>query len=181
LIALDANSFALLVHPDAAAPIDPGTGKIVVDAAGRYRRLQDDLQRANETILIPTPALAEVLVGLEDEAPTVLDRIMKSARFKIADFDIMAAVELAGMTREALRAGDKKAGSPATWQKVKIDRQIIAIARCRSARAIYSDDEGIEAFAKKIGMPVIKTWNLPLPEIEHEQISLFNMPEDDQG
>ena len=153
----------LLVHPTAKPPTDPNTGLPVSDVAARFAFLEAEIQSANETILIPTPALAEVLVRLGDAGPTVLDRISRSARFKIAEFDTMAAVEVAAMTRDALRAGDKRAGSKSDWQKVKIDRQIIAIAKLRGATKIYSDDRGVALFAEALGIEVIQTWKMPLP------------------
>lgn len=155
----------LLVHPQAKPPLDPGTGQPVVQVAERFAHLESEIQRLSETILIPTPALAEVLVGMGDGGPEVLERISRSARFKIGEFDTMAAVELAAMTREAIRGGDKKEGSSLPWQKVKIDRQIIAIARARNVSAIYSDDEGVALFAAKVGIPVIPTWEMALPLI----------------
>lgn len=173
MIALDATAFALLVNPDALPPTDPGTGRSVERARDRFAYLQSEVERKSETILIPAPALAEVLVGLGDAAPDVLDRITRSARFKIAEFDTMAAVELAAMTREAVRAGDKRAGSSSPWQKVKIDRQIIAIARVRGAERIYSDDSGVGAFAATIGLLVVRSWEMPLPPSETDQGTLF--------
>jgi len=135
----------------------------------RFAFLEQEIQRSGETILIPAPALAEVLVGLEDDGPAVIERLSRSSRFKIADFDTMAAVELAAMTREAKRAGDKRGGSESPWQKVKIDRQIIAIARTRGATTIYSDDQGLAKFAANIGIQVVPSWSMPLPEIDPQQ------------
>jgi hypothetical protein len=95
------------------------------------------------------------------------------ARIRTRPFDDRAAVETAIMTREAIAAGDKRAGSDAPWQKVKVDRQIIAIARVESATRIYSDDRNLVAFAKRLGMDVISTWDLPTPERERDLISIL--------
>jgi hypothetical protein len=149
------------------------TGQPVTQAAQRFAYLEAQVQRTNNTIIIPTPALAEVLVGLGDAGPAVLEKIGRSSRFKIAEFDMMAAVEVAAMTRDAIRAGDKKDGSSSPWQKVKIDRQIIAIARVRGVERIYSDDQGLATFAAKIGIPVIPTWSMPLPP-QDPQRGLFD-------
>lgn len=178
MIVLDATAFALLVNSAAKPPNDPATQRPVTQVRERYAHLEAEVQRCGETILIPTPALAEVLVGLGDAGPAVLDRISRSGRFKVAEFDTMAAVELAAMTREAIRAGDKKDGSLSPWQKVKIDRQIIAIARTRGATRIYSDDEGVATFAARIGLEVIETWKMPLPPMDPQQQLSFE-PNDD--
>ena len=178
MILLDATAFALLVNPNADAPSDPSSGQPVSLARERFAHLEAEAQRTGDTILIPTPALAEVLVGVGDAGPAVLERIGRSARFKIAEFDLMAAVELAAMTREALRAGDKKGGSSSPWQKVKIDRQIVAIARVRGVERIYSDDNGVAALAERIGMVVVRTWTMPLPPEEAQQDLLKGMGSD---
>lgn len=177
MILLDATAFTLMVNPEAKPPIDPATGQPVARAKERFQFLEVEAQRQSETIVIPSPALAEVLVGLGDAGPAVLERVTRSACFKIAAFDTREAVEVAAMTRDAIRAGDKKDGSPSSWQKVKIDRQIIAIARVQGVQRIYSDDGGVAAFAEKVGIPVIQTWALPLPP-EDPQQSLFSVSGD---
>lgn len=159
----------LLVHPNAKPPTDPQTGAPVSQVRERFVFLEQQIQRSGETILIPAPALAEVLVGLEDAGPALIERLNRSSRFKIADFDTMAAVELAAMTREAIGAGDKYNGSTSPWQKVKIDRQIIAIARTRGATTIYSDDKGLGKFAANLGLQVVPSWSMPLPPVDPQQ------------
>jgi hypothetical protein len=163
MVLLDATAFSLLVNPDAKAPDDPATGQPVNDAGKRFQFLKAQIEKSGDTILIPTPALSEVLVSVGDAAPAVIELLNSSARFKIADFDQRAAVELAAMTREAIRVRDKKAGSLEPWQKVKLDRQIIAIARINQVERIYSDDRGVKHFAELIGMQVVQTWQMPLP------------------
>ena len=169
MIVFDATAFMLMVHPDAKPPTGPQTGAPVSKVRERFTFLEQKIQRSGEKILIPAPALAEVLIGLEDDGPAVIERLSRSSWLKIAEFDTMAAVELAAMTREAIRAGDKKDGSASPWQKVKIDRQIIAIARSRSATTIYSDDEGVAKFASNVGIQVVQTWSMPLPPVDPQQ------------
>lgn len=177
---IDASSLALLVNPESKAPTDPSTGEPVERAAERLRLLLSILERERDTLIIPTPALAEVLVKLEDSAPAILERINRSARFKIADFDQRAAIELAIMTREALRAGDKFGSSTSPWQKVKIDRQIVSISAVHGATTIYSDDEGLSKFARARGLNVIHTWDLPLPEDPTPDL-FADLPPEHQG
>ena len=59
------------------------------------------------------------------------------------------------MTRTAIAEGNKKVLSAAPWDKVKYDRQIVAIAKVAEATAIYSDDKGIRSIAKSVDIPVI--------------------------
>ncbi len=163
MITVESTTFALLLNPGARPPIDPSTGRPVDRAKERVDHLISEMERDGETILIPTPVLAEVLVKAGDGAPEIVERILRSSRFKIADFDLRAAVELAAMTRDALATGDKSGGSTSPWQKVKFDRQIIAIARANNSEAIYSDDDGVAKFGEALGMRVVRTWQLPLP------------------
>ena len=67
------------------------------------------------------------------------------------------------MTREALEAGDLRAGTDATRATLKFDRQIIAIARVHNQTVIYSDDGDIDKLAGKLALEVIPISELPLP------------------
>lgn len=42
----------------------------------------------------------------------------------------------------------------------------MTIAKVNGVRKIYSDDEGVEKFGERCGIKVVKTWELPLPEVE---------------
>lgn len=156
------------MDPDARPPTDPATGQPVAQTKSRIEHLIETLARQHEKIVIPTPVLGEV-VRAGDAGPAYLEELNKSARFKIAPFDTRAAVELAALTREALDEGDKKQGSAAPWQKIKVDRQIVAIARTEGITKIYSDDDDLRRPAKRLGIDVIGIAELPLP------------PEDPQG
>lgn len=172
IVAVDATALTLLVNPGAEPPIDPDTNLPVTKAKERIEALVAEIERERGTVIVPTPALAEVLVRAGDAAPAILERLNKSARFRVADFDQRAAVEVASMTREAVRAGDKKSGSHAPWQKVKYDRQIIAIARVNNARVLYSDDGNVADFALQLGQTVIRTRELPEPQTEDDLFTL---------
>ncbi|MGJ5093874.1 PIN domain-containing protein [Bradyrhizobium oligotrophicum] len=128
----------------------------------RVVHLFKTLDKAKTTIIIPTPALSELLIGAEDAAPQYLAIINKSARFRVAPFGERAAVEAADGHRRAIAAGDKKEGAP-SWAKIKHDRQIYAISRVEGATCIYSNDEDVEKLAKKDGMRVVKLNDLPDP------------------
>jgi hypothetical protein len=115
-----------------------------------------------DTILIPTPCLAEALMAVPSIGKA-LDLITSSAAMQIAPFDAKAAIELGLQTGKALRAGDKKSGSTADWQKVKFDRQISIIAKTSGAEIFYTDDDDQTYFSKILDLKVIHTWELPLP------------------
>lgn len=177
IIVVDSTSLALLINPDANPPIDPGTGEPLKFAKERIEFLVSSLT-ASDSLIVPTPVLAEVLVKAEDGGPELLQQILDLSRIRIAPFDTKAAIEAAYMTREAAESGDKKSGSDQPWQKVKFDRQIIAIARASGALKIYSDDENLAKFAKKIGIEVISTWDLPIPENAENLFTAFGLRSD---
>jgi hypothetical protein len=65
----------------------------------------------------------------------------------------------------ATARGGKRLPAPAEtpWQKVKYDRQIVAISKIHNAHTIYSNDDHIRAIAEDMRIKVIPCWDLPLP------------------
>jgi len=149
------------------------------DIDARLDFLVRSLDKARTKIIVPTPALCEVLIGARDAAPQYLDIINRSARFKVVPFGTRAAVEAAAAHREALRTGDKKEGI-ASWLKVKFYRQIVAIAKVEGATAIYSNDDDIRRFSARDGFEVISLESLPSPP-EKPQGDLFPKAPDEEA
>ena len=162
----DATALLHFLEPDAPAAIDPATNAPVTDAKARIDYLIHTLERQRETIIIPTPALSEVLVHADAAGPRYLAILNRHACFRVAPFDQRAAVELAAMTREALNAGRMHIGTNATRATLKFDRQIIAIARAEGHTTIYSDDSDIAKLAAPLGLEVIPMHQLSLPPEE---------------
>lgn len=163
ILAVDSSALALLVNPDARPPIDPATNEPVIHARARVLGLIASLSTA-DFLIVPTPVLAEVLVRAGEGGPAVLEHLQGQARIRVRPFDERSAIEVAVMTQDAIRAGDKRGGSDQPWQKVKYDRQIIAIARVAGATRIYADDGALASFARGLGIDVVSTWELPVPE-----------------
>jgi len=166
VVVFDATIILPLIWSSAPPPRDPVTNLVVDGYRDRIANLIQTLEKDKTKILIPTPALSEVLVRSGTAGPEYLSQISSSAAFLIAPFDTKAAVELAAMTARALADGDKKGASDQTWAKVKFDRQIIAIAKAEGAKVIYSDDRGVRHFGKMEGLTVIGTADLPLPPVD---------------
>jgi hypothetical protein len=165
MVSMDAGFLGLLLHPAARPPNDPATGVTLVGAQDRIERLVNDLNALNERVVIATPALSEFLVLAENDGPQYLAELSSQPGFYIRSFDQMAAIELAAMELLARGRGGKRVPAPATtpWQKVKFDRQIVAIAKVHQAHTIYSDDSDVRVIAQNAGMKVISSWELPLP------------------
>ncbi|SDD52657.1 hypothetical protein SAMN05444678_11522 [Sphingomonas sp. YR710] len=177
IVVVDSTALSLLVNPAATPPSDPETGQPVTLARERVEHMIAGLG-TNGTLIIPTPVLAEVLVYAEVGAPGVLEQLNGLARVRLRSFDVRAAIETAMMTREAIQAGDKRGGSTDPWQKVKIDRQIIAIARTNNATRIYADDLGLISFARRLGMDAVSTWDLALPPAETNLFTAIGLQAD---
>jgi predicted nucleic acid-binding protein len=107
-------------------------------------------------IIIPTPALGEVLVKAQQAAPELLRYLTSSKHFRVAPFDAMAAVEYATMH------GARLGKTITNRAKAKFDEQIVAIARVENAAIIYSDDADIVKLAGP-RMQVLGIASLPLP------------------
>lgn len=163
ILAVDSSALILLINPAANPPDDPETEQPVTHARERVELFLAGLSSA-DTLIIPTPVLAEVLVGAEEGGPGLLEAISGLARVKVRPFGERAAIETAMMTREAIAAGDKRLGSQAPWQKVKVDRQVVAVTRAENATRMYADDHNLVTLARKLGMDVFSTWDLPVPD-----------------
>ncbi len=88
--------------------------------------------------------------------------LKKRSAIRILPFDEVAATELAAIDQTTRAKGGKKGASKANWQKIKVDRQILAIARVHSAAAVYSEDDNLIAEANRLGMTVVRTSEIPL-------------------
>lgn len=164
MVAFDATTISLLIHPGARAPNDT-QGQPITRCQERIEYLIQTLQEKKEKIIIPTPSLSEVLVLAGAAGPVYLTQLSNYARFKICPFGEKAAVEAAIAIRNALDSlskGAKKSGTT-TWAKVKFDRQIVAISRVEGVHTIYSDDGDIKKYAAEVGIKVIGVVDLPLP------------------
>lgn len=147
-----------MVDEQAKAPLDPATKKPVTDCQARVNHLIATLQQERATIIIPTPTLAEILVGAGQAMADWHSTLRRTKHARIVPFDERAAIEHA--LREAERKAARAAGVPRA--KAKFDDQIIAIAVTERASVIYSDDPHIRNGAPK-GIKVIGIAELPLP------------------
>lgn len=163
MVLLDATTLLLFLSPSAAVPIDPLTQLPVEHAYKRVEHLVKTLETRRTRILIPTPAMSEVLVRAGNAGQAYVQRIERSSVFRFVSFDMRAAVEVALMTKDALDSGNKRGEADGTWAKIKYDRQIVAIAKVHSVEAIYSDDSNVISFATRHDILVIRLHECPIP------------------
>lgn len=170
-VAFDAVTLSVYLHPVAPLP------KPVDRVPERVRLLIDELEAAGAKIVIPAPVLSEFLVLAGSDGAVYLSELTNTEVFDIQPFDIRAAIEAAEMQRKAAAAGDKKAGSPSRWQVVKVDRQLVAIAKVNGVTCIYSDDNGVQKMAATAGIAVKGIADLPAPPAPDPQANLFSAEE----
>lgn len=169
MVLLDATMLLLLLYPKVPAPIDPSTGKVIVDPQKRMDYLIQCLQKTGTKIIVPTPVLSEILVRAGAAGAAYTSKLQSSSKFKIAPFDTHAAIEVALMAREDLGKRKKDINKDFPYAKLKYDRQIVAIGKTLGVTIIYSDDKQIKSLAEGRSIRVIQIGELPLPPEEAQQ------------
>lgn len=169
MVLFDATMLSLLFHSGAKAPTD-ANGRPISRARDRIEHLVETLEKSKTKIIIPTPALAELLVLAGSSGPKYIEEIEDKAFFKVSDFDKRAAIEVSLQIRDAMTSGGKRAGSTSTWAKIKFDRQIVAIAKVEGVTTIYSDDGDLTNYEKAQGLDVKGINDLPLPPMKQEKL-----------
>ena len=144
--------------------LDDNVKASVPNARERVEYLIDCLSKEGERIVIPTPALSECLVHAGPAGPDYLAIISRQAVFRVASFDVRAAIEAAFRTYEARRRGQPKGGAQKIAKaKIKFDRHIVAIAKVEGATAVYSDDGDVIDYALEAGLEGYRLSDLPEP------------------
>lgn len=170
MVVFDSTIMLLVMRPDVNAPIDEESGLPVDHAAARINAFVRQLEKEKTKIIIPTPALSEILVKAGRSIQDIVSTLDKDATFRIEPFDTRAAIEAAIMTRKAIETGDKRAGVDSSWAKVKYDRQIVAIAKVHKATTIYSDDRHVRSLGKTAQVTVLGLADLPIPVQEQGEL-----------
>jgi hypothetical protein len=98
-----------LLNPTVPGPLDPNTNKPLESCRERLDYLIEGLEKDRTKIIIPTPALSEILVYADEAGPRYLEQIRASRAFKVEPFDERAAAEVAFMIGEYLKQMGKSA------------------------------------------------------------------------
>ncbi len=168
MVVFDSSMMLLAIKPNVNPPIDEETGKPVENAEARVNALIEKLEKEKTNIIVPAPALSELLVRAGSDTQSIINKIKENAVFRIVPFDTLAAIEVAMMTRQAINGGNKRTGINSIWAKVKYDRQIVAIAKVHRATTIYSDDGDIRALGERNKIRILRLVDLPIPEKDRQ-------------
>jgi predicted nucleic acid-binding protein len=134
------------------------------DDRAKMAHFIEEIDKSKSKVIFPMIAVSEFLVRADRAGIALLEELEKKACVMVADFDRGAAHELAKMERDALDAGDKRAGSEEPYQKIKVDRQIIAIGMAHGAKMVISRDDGVLSQATRLGLVAKRIQDLDLPE-----------------
>jgi len=152
-ILVDANFLVALVNP-----------KLHEELRLRMSTLIEQIEAQKCTLIVPMPALAEYLVGADIAGVESINVLERKTYVFMANFDRAAAFECATLDSAAIGRGDKRDGSEENWQKVKVDRQLIAIGKSNGAQLIISQDKGVRNTALRVGMSCLSIADLPLSQ-----------------
>lgn len=161
-VGFDSTTLSILLNPNARVPNDPSTGQPPDLAKERVKALVTKLQKEKQKIIIPAPVTAEILTVVGPTSAEYLQIINRSRVFEVKAFDEIAAIELAFINRDIFADLDKK-NRLDPWQKIKVDRQILAICRVAQCETLYTDDNSLINRAKLCDLPTVRLCELPIP------------------
>lgn len=132
----------------------PRTGKIVDNPEGRAEALLDLMTAKADRILIPTPALSEILVRVEDHDlhREYLSLINSMACFDLISFDAISAINCAQLVNNSELKQLK--GVEDDKKKISFDRQIIAMTQAYGGDELWTHDKKMLAKAEAVGIVV---------------------------
>lgn len=120
----------------------------------KYDLFENLIKQKKIIIAIPTPVITELLSGpVKKVSNEVLGK-----NIKVLPFDYRASIECA----DIFGYKNKQKEPEGSKAKIKFDCQIIAIAKANNITTIYTDDEQLTKRAKKLGIEVISSEELPL-------------------
>ena len=171
-VAFDNTFLTLLLDPASQVRPNPVTGATTLYMPARINSLIDDLTGRGEKLIIPAPAIAEVMCKVAPPSEV----IAKLGSYKCIEpyaFDQKCALTLGELSQQFGMA-IKEARALNEWarQRVKVDMQIVAVALTYGAETLYTDDNSQTTFAELCGLKVIHTWELPINDT-HKQADFF--------
>jgi len=103
------------------------------------------LQNEGQTVIVPAPVLGEFLMRIPQNETDNISREIQS-RFIVLPYDAVAAALFAKIWQNNKNNGMPSGG--ADREKIKTDSMIVAIAVANKASIMYSEDLGLQKFAK---------------------------------
>lgn len=139
-------------------------GRLDGDDRLRMDGMVSELSRKREPIGIPAQVWAEFLHAASLNALNQSDAILKSSAFRFLPYDMRATVENAEIARTGMAARKSQKGKIRERQAVKVDWQILAIAKVHNARILLTNDVDMAKEAARLGIKCQCISDLPIPE-----------------
>lgn len=184
MVIFDSNFALTLIHEIKEGPKDPQTSKPLTYFQERVVGLFNDLQEAGELIGIPAPVLAEIGIKSGRKTVDIIKEFSNSSRFMFLPFDARAAFECIEIARLADANGNKRfdAWPESAYQKIKIDRQIYAIAKVYAATCVYTTDKDLSKICSTHGIRTVSIFDLRIPDKDQQMpLSLPSPAEEDDA
>jgi hypothetical protein len=166
MVAFDNTILSILLFPDAVVHQGPEP-KPVERAHDRVNALVQEIADAGEQVLVPSPALAEVLATPDCDMEEVLstlrgcihpDRRLRSARRSRT-----------GHPSSCRLYCRRYSGRPEDHEDKDEVRSADRGDRTdQRPRVLYSDDDGVKKFEEGSGLKVKRTSDLPIPLIQQQ-------------
>ena len=172
MIIFDSNFVLTLLRQIKNGPTDKTTGRPLEFHTERVQGYFQALDTKKEVIGIPAPVIAELGIKGTATVHELVALLSKSARFRFLPFDAMAAIECAAIAREAVQSGNKRAGAAdpeINWNKLKFDRQILAIAIVNRATTVCTWDENLMRLCKDHAIGTVSIFDLAVPDEARQQ------------
>ena len=127
--------------------VDASFLRAFLESANRTNAISKLIQRLsgeNAKVIIPTPALAQVLTHSPMKAEDWMHTLNTCSCFQVRPFDDKASFELAQLLGESVSG---------LRDILRFDRQIVAIAKVYRVSVLYAEDEQVTQFAEECGIP----------------------------
>ncbi|CAG0999849.1 hypothetical protein PLCT2_03006 [Planctomycetaceae bacterium] len=131
-----------------------------------------EISRSKGRLILPTPVLAEFFVrSSATGASAWLAALQRKQAIKVAEFDVKAAAECAAIHRRAVDAGSKRhhVKPNEAYQKIKVDRQIAAIAIVNRSDAVITADGNLRTVCEANGLRVMSVQDLAIPDAARQR------------
>ncbi|WP_243077716.1 type II toxin-antitoxin system VapC family toxin [Pantoea sp. MQR6] len=144
----------------------------------RAKALLEHIERNGGTIIIPTPVLAEYLLGIDGEKNkhAHIAEISSMNCFEIIPFEELAAIECSLLpSLQEFKQFAKQIDSNQTANKIRFDRQILSIAKANGITEIWSCDGEVIKKGKEVGIEVKSIAEMhPIPLSDQFALNLLD-------
>lgn len=126
--------------------------------------LVSELKRKREAIGIPAQVWAEFMHAATPEEIERSHSLLKTTVFRFLPYDMRAAIETVEVSKAGQAARKALKGKLRERQAVKVDWQILAIAKVHNARLLLTNDDGMLKEAGRADVVCLKISDLAIPD-----------------